>query len=251
MNLLLIIGIIIIVVLVIALVFHFIKMALKSFGIIILILIAIFAVLGVLTYFDAIDFQESFGVSDNLYLLREDDAILAGFIANAQDPEGAELLDSNTLSDYEKKLQDENYEEVLGENYKLFIIEMEVLEESVLKSLKFRGYNLSKELGISILKSNTPRDDLAQYIATENGVPKEIVLQTFDDNNITSDAQMKGALFALFREKQFTEGRGLRGMISNIKNSKIVVYPKKVLFTMIRLIPDSWVDKLVEINEGG
>ena len=250
MNWLLIIGIIIIIILIIAFIFHLIKLTIKTIGVVVLLALAIFVVLGALTYFDAIDFQENFGESDNLYLLRDGNNILTGIIVNNLDVGKTVFFNATTTTYYKQKLKEENYEEAIGENYKLFIIEMAVLEDAIIDSLEYDGMNISKEFAIIILKSTTPINDLANNIATENNISKETVLQDFENKNITNDAILKSQIFGLYRATQFTDGRGLNGMITNIKNSKIYVYPKKFLFTMIKIIPDSWINKIANGQDG-
>jgi|GEM_PF-4905884 len=250
MNLLLIVGIIIIILLVLALIFNFIKLALKTVGLIILIVLAIFVVFGVLTYFDATDFQETFGTSNNLYLLRDNEIVLAGFVMNNSQPEKVVFLEATILDDYQQKLQENDYETVLGENYKLFIVEMSLFENSSIESFEVEDITISKEYALALLRSNTPLDSLAERVAAEKKTAKQAVLQQLNQNNITSDTILKDQIFAIFMANEFSEQKSIKNLIMNVKNSKMYVYPKKFLLGMIRLIPDKWIDNIVQIKEG-
>jgi len=250
MNWLLIIGIIIIVMLVISVFFHLLKLALKTLGALVLIAIAVFAVLGILIYFDAADFQENFGDSDNIYLLRDDDTVLAGFVLNNAKPKDIAFLETPDLIDHEEKIQEENYSEVLGENYKLIIIEMEIIENSTTEFLVVKDVNISKDFAIALLESNTPRDDLVNHISAESGRTKEAALQKLEKEGMTSDAVVKDQIFAMFLSIEFSEGSTASKMIRNVKESKAYIYPKKFLFTLTGFIPTRFIEKITEMKDG-
>jgi len=127
MNYLLIIAVIIVVLLTILL-FKLIKNIVKALIYTLLIFIIIS---GVFSYFlikDMRDFSKGMSENTAIFLLKENDVIVTGFTISKLNVSTAKAL--NNIDKYNSYYKDMEYNKILGNHYKLFIVDIKAYPES-------------------------------------------------------------------------------------------------------------------------
>jgi len=229
-----IIGIIIVLIIIIA-IFKIFKSVFKAiflistlFGIVIMIFL-------IILYQDVADFKTNFPTAEKLFLLEENNTLLAGFSGVLGEQEQPNFITSSELNSYKISYEADDLENILGNNYKLFIVNSDVFEDIV--SVEFNEQDLSKNFVFNLLRSDSPIDEYANYYAQSQGIPAAAIgdLKKQIRTQISSEAELKGALFAsLFGTKTQEDPLFL---FKEYKKDNIIIYPETMLFRTIRKIP--------------
>ncbi|MFC1698301.1 hypothetical protein ACFL1H_08250 [Nanoarchaeota archaeon] len=112
--------------------FIFIKQALKAAALVIIIGI-ILAVVGVFFIFqDVNDLQTKFPTEPKIFLLKEENQALVGFnvidFANLQQDD---LITADELATISQLLEQKDYKTILGDKYKLFLIDINLIKDKL------------------------------------------------------------------------------------------------------------------------
>lgn len=123
MEYLFIIGILIALIIVVLL-FKLIKNIVKTLLTLFLISIILTVVFGAIVYFDMRSFANGIKNKENMFLLN-DDGFVSGFIMEQMNKTSS--ISKSELNTYYNYYTDEKYGEILGENYKFYIFELNSL----------------------------------------------------------------------------------------------------------------------------
>lgn len=177
-------------------------------GLIILLLIAanIYFV-----YKDVADLKENFVVETKKVILVDEDEVLTGFLLDGE----VNPMTNEQLNDFSSYLEDDNYEEILGTDYKLMIFDVEIIS-NIENDIEFEDETISPDESITILKSEN----------TEN--------------------EMKASLFGVILEDEILSSKNPLFFFSEIKKGNIVVYPKTAFFKAAKVIPTTFIKNIGE-----
>ena len=120
-----IIGIILIIIL-----FKIIKSLVKTALLVIVFLLIIGVIGGFFVFRDVQDLKENFFVQEKLFLLVDQDEVIQGFEATEFDFDTISFLGPSELSDIEKNYESGNYQEILGDYYKIIILKKELFSSN-------------------------------------------------------------------------------------------------------------------------
>ncbi len=204
MNYLLIAGIILALVL-IFLIIKFFHNAFKAAMTLLLILIIVFGVTTLVVIYDTITFTRGITQNENLFLLKDDNDIIAGFETQGIDIIKSEPISENNLGKYNKYYRDNNYTEILDDRFRVIIIERKTLVET--------------EIRIKILEKIMEQDNLPDFL-------KEININNIDE---TTSAGFTIKLIASLRNDPLF-------LVKNYKNNNIEIYPKSITFKILEYI---------------
>lgn len=184
-----------------------------------LILFLASGVLGYLIYKDAMDFKDNFTISDNLLLLEDNGKILTGFVLH---PGGEpSILTSQQLNDFTNYYNSKQYGNMIGSNYKMFIIKMSAFKPE--GTVDYDGQQLDRKRLIDSLRSDNPANT---YLQGVSGAAQ---------NNIADDATLKASFFVIL----YTDDLGTDplNIIFKYKEGNIVIYPETIMFKIIKYMP--------------
>ncbi len=154
---------------------------------------------------DAIRFKDRFSSSDNLFLLKQDNDVMTGF----QVGNGTNALTAGEAADYSSYLASGNKKEMLGDNYRVVLINIAVV------------------------------DEIGSVTANNQSFPANVVRDIF----ASDDEASKQMFFALISEKVFASPTFF---FEQYKKGNIEVYPETPMFRFIRLVPTSFVKSVGE-----
>ena len=167
-------------------------------GIIILLLMAANAYF---IYRDFMDLRENFGLSSKEVLLVDGSEIVTGIILEGDD---FEALSNQQLNEIPSELKNKNYEEILGGNYKLMILDVDIVND------------LDNEVEV-----------LGQ------AMPQEEIKKTFESGSSSE----KATLFAALLSEEIIANKNPLFFFSQFKDGNIIVYPETALFKTVKLVP--------------
>lgn len=191
---------------IIFLILKIVKTIMKALAIITSLTIIILIIVSVIVIADISEFKNNFRYSSKMILLEDKDRMIMGVTLNG----GANPIPDADLESYSDKISQRSYEEVIGRNYKLIIMNMKTVEEMDFKEITINQTVVKKSEVPTILRSNAP-----------------IKLDVF--NNIVrmiSDDQ-------LFIFQQYKKGN-------------LMVYPETPVFKLIKAIPSTFIKSLVQ-----
>lgn len=186
----------------------------KLFKILFYVGIIIFLLLAANIFFiykDFTDLRENFAVSEKKVILKDGYDVLAGLLLS----EDTDLMTNKQLYDYSSYLKDDNYEKILGESYKVMIIDIEIIS-NLDTEIEIEGFKITTDEAVSILKS-----DLAN--------PEE-----------------KAALFSIILADEILNSGNPLFFFSEFKKGNIIIYPETALFKTVKLIPLSFIKNVGE-----
>ena len=186
----------------------------KVFKLVLYVGLIIFLLLAANIYFiykDVTDLRENFAVETKKVILVDEDEILTGLLLDGE----INLMTNEQLNDFSSYLEDENYEEILGTDYKLMIFDVEIIS-NVENDIEFGDETISPDEAIMILKSET----------TEN--------------------EMKASLFGLILADEILSSKNPLFFFSEIKKGNIIVYPKTALFKIVKFVPTTFIKNIGE-----
>ena len=213
-------------------IFKIVKTVLKTILIVLILGLLLTAIFGFFTYQDTVELKDNLETESKLMLLQDNEKIAAGFIA-AEFEEEAEFLTISQIAEYQNNFKKEDYKKMLGNNYKVFIIELNAFDFDD-EELDFIGKKVSKNILYSVLKSNDP---ITLYKSKTNADPALY--------GISDPIEFKSQVFAvLFNEA--IDKRGTFFIFNEYKKKNIIVYPETSVFKFINLIPTSFISNMFE-----
>ncbi|MBS3112898.1 hypothetical protein J4418_02360 [Candidatus Woesearchaeota archaeon] len=235
---------IIFILLLLALLTKIVKGFLKMFFLASTIVTLLLVVFSYFIYIDVTEFKEGWEQSPKLFLLQDKGYLISGFKADPQNvktpiyPLSREVMDS-----YKDPFTKEDYDAILGENYKLFIIDFTAFEK--IDTLNVFGTELKLAQVKEMLDSDTPTKDFMEINLGQTlnlNIPKD------------QDEMFRSSLFSgLFANAIKKEGPLF--IVSKVKDKRVLVYPETALFKSIKLIPLSLFKQaftqVVEVSEQG
>lgn len=243
---------------VIVLIFKFVKSVLKTVLLAALVLMVVVAGSTYFVYQDAKDLQTNFMNSSKRVLIADEGQIIAGF----------ELVSFNNITYIDENLTqnyfEKDYKNLLEDNYKLIILNLEIFNETMEQGINVPEMNLN--LNESMIKSILYSDDsltiLLDYIINsminQQNIPEELKEQVKNQareklkseftNNQKGD--IKSMIIGLLI-KQKVEDEGANSLIMDYrgdkKGEKIYIYPETAVFKLIRFAPSTFVNKAVSM----
>lgn len=191
----------------------------KLFFFTFLILFLVTAVLGFLVYRDAMSFKDNFTVSDNLLLLEDNGKILTGFVLH---PGGEpSILTDQQLRDFTTNYGNGQYQNMLGSNYKMFIIKLSAFKTE--GAVEYDGQQLERKRLIDSLRSDNPA---ATFLQGMPGAPQA---------NAADSATLKVSFFVILYTNDL--GTDPLNIIFAYKAGNIIVYPETIMFKIIKYLP--------------
>ena len=167
-------------------------------GIIILLLMAANAYF---IYRDFMDLKENFGPLSKEVLLVDGSEVITGIVLKG---DSFETLSSQQLNEISSELENKNYEGILGDNYKLMILDVGIIED------------LGNE--VEVLGRTMPQEEIKKIF--ESGSSSE-----------------KATLFAALLSKEIIANKNPLFFFSQFKDGNIIIYPETALFKTVKLVP--------------
>ena len=167
-------------------------------GIIILLLMAANAYF---IYRDFMDLRENFGQSSKEAMLVDGSKVITGIVLEGG---SFETLSDQQLDEISSGLKNKNYEEILGDNYKLMILDADIVDD------------LDNE--VEVLGQTMSQKEIKKTL--ESGSSSE-----------------KAALFAALLSKEIIANKNPLFFFSQFKDGNILIYPETALFKTVKLVP--------------
>lgn len=214
---------------------------LSAMGVISVIVI----ILGVWAILDARSFVEKSQTNEELFILKEQDRMLAGtknlFM---RDENAVKKLTDSEFENYNALFREKDYEKMLKNKYRVFVIDVSAfdsLEEDDFSS--FEG--MDKELMFRMLRSEKATDVLIEKTIAESNITREYegLLRQNLREQMPEEAELRSTLFALLISASLQK-HGAPFIASQIKEGRMEVYPISMMFRAIRIIPMFVFEKL-------
>ena len=160
-------------------------------------------------YKDAADLREHFTTSTKKVILVDDDKVLTGFLLDRN----INFIADDELSRLSSSLAEGNYEELLGDSYKLMVFDVDIISD-IDEQIVVEDEPISNEDAISFLKSGE-----------RSTVEKSYLFADILTYNILSS---NNPLF----------------FFSEFKKGNIMIYPETALFKTIKFIPTTFIKNI-------
>ena len=213
-------------------IFKIVKTILKTILVVFILGLLLTSIFGFFTYKDTVKLKDNLETESKLILLQNNEKIIAGFITADFEKE-PEFLTISQITEYQNSLKKQDYKKMLGDNYKIFIIDMKAFDFND-EELDFVGKNVSKNTLYSVLKSNDP---IILY-KSKTGVDPGLY-------SINDPVEFKSQAFAvLFSEA--IEKQGQFFIFNEYKKKNVIIYPETAVFKFIKLIPTAFINNIFE-----
>ena len=167
-------------------------------GIIILLLMAGNAYF---IYRDFMDLKEKFGSSSKEVLLVDGSEVITGIVLEG---DSFEALSNQQLNEISSELENKDYEGILGGNYKLMILDADIIKDL---------------------------DNKVEVLG--QAMPQEEIKKTFESRSSSE----KATLFAALLSEEIIANKNPLFFFSQFKDGNIIVYPETALFKTVKLVP--------------
>lgn len=212
----------------------------KTFKIItkvMLILIIILVVLTLLVYKDMNELKQGFVNKNNTFFLYEDNKLYSAVTLKPMTSTNLSIDSFNyfTLEELEQAedyLNKKNYQALLNNNYRIFLLSTSILKKPYALEL---GGTLNQDDLLDVIISEDPFVCLAEKTQAAYNADIETLRQGFKDM-YGNQEKLKGYLFAALLTNYFQKQEAGE-LVSNIKNKKIRIYPETISFKIIKYLP--------------
>ena len=167
-------------------------------GIIILLLMAANAYF---IYRDFMDLKENFGPLSKEVLLVDGSEVITGIVLKG---DSFETLSNQQLNEISSRLKNKDYKGILGDNYKLMILDANIVGD-LDNEVEVFGQTISQEEIKKILESGSSSE--------------------------------KAALFAALLSEEIIANKNPLFFFSQFKDGNIIIYPETALFKTVKIIP--------------
>jgi hypothetical protein len=212
---------------VLAVIFSVIKKVMKLVFLVFFILSMLSVIGGVFIINDLKDFRENFPTAEKMIILKDETKVLTGLAMTTEDEEPVFLTEEN-IDVYSDYLEVGNFDAVLGDSYKLMILDLNIFEEMPPGAMELNDEEFEKDFFISVLKS----DDPISLLAGED-------VETMYADKIT----VKGAIFGILYVEVM---QSPIYFFSQYKKGNILIYPETAIFKAIRFMPLGLVKNTME-----
>ena len=221
--------------------FTIVKKLMKIFFLLFFILFAFSAISGYFLVKDMQDLSQNFGTGSKIALLVDDEKVLSGFVLQDK----ALFLDENALAGMQQDYINRDFEALKGENYKLFIVNVETFSELPQDTVMINDKPVEKSFLVEALQSNDPKAALSN----EGVIAKDIESTEKKLPSIADDAgQLKSALFAMLFAKEVMQKPMF--LFDQFKKGNILIYKETIVFKAIRVFPSSVFSKVADKLKG-
>ncbi|MEM4268066.1 MAG: hypothetical protein QXK37_04525 [Candidatus Woesearchaeota archaeon] len=210
-------------------------------------LVCIMLLYGYFIYRDFTDLKRNISVEEKVFLLADEKKLITGMIIKSFEIKGKSspmIISADRLTEMQTSFAKGNYNKMLGDKYKLFIVKTDVLEEGlpdrvIIDSANASTYviqvELTKSQMLKIIKSNEP---LKEFSATlkipQNMIPEEQ----------QSDEYIKSSFFALALEET-SKNKGPSFLLEQYTEGDIIIYPEGTILKTIKGLPKFLRKKLI------
>ncbi len=196
-------------------------------------------------YQDASDFRENFPTQPSLLLLESEDEIIAGMQGKFSEGSEPELISSQQLQDIQENYMEDDLDAILGENYKLFIFELDAFDTD---NISMEGTMISSDQAMPLLMSDSPIDDYIGLVLEDR---EQIYKDQFREQlqqTVEGDAEFKALIFASMFSGQMEESGSLF-ILEQYSKGNILIYPETILFRIMKRMPASILSKIMLAKE--
>jgi hypothetical protein len=216
----------------------FFKKAFKIFSIISLVLFIITLIIVAVLYFEAKEMKEEFPNSNNTFLFDINGNIVAGFkVFNAKEPVYLENIDNMNLY-YTHK----DFEGLREDSYLVMIMKKDLFGEE--GEIDIGEFTFTYEESYEMLESENPMHIFAsKVVETEEHATVDMVVEQFTESFGNAD-KFRSLVFASIFSHHIAKTNAV-GILDGIQKDYITVYPNKLIFRLVRIIPESMVNDVV------
>jgi hypothetical protein len=177
--------------------------------------------------------QKHFQNSTKIVFLEENGTFLTG-LELSEEPK---TIDTAFLQVYSRYYQEKNYSLILGNNYKMMIFSVKVIEELPNLNFQFSEYIVSKNNALLALREN----DSLRYIVPDSVAPISLDVAQNEQNDF-----LKASIFSVMLTEGIMNPQDPLYFFEQYKKGNIFVYPETAVFKSIKLIPISLIQKVAE-----
>lgn len=231
-------------------VYKLIKLGVTIAGFISVAISAALLFMGVALYLDVNEFQEKFETAPKLFLLKEGDTLLAGFSGVlGKAGEKPALLSAESLTDLQATYDTKDLASMLGDNYKLFIINITVFN-NITEDLLVEDEAYAKDQIVTMIHSPTAMDDFTEDLLRRkdisaqqhDAVKRQLIAKLQKD--APDDTAFKGNLFMLLLAQAVKE-QGSRFILTEFQHGHIRIYPETALFKLVKYTPPRYLSQIL------
>jgi hypothetical protein len=171
-------------------------------------------------------------------LLEKDDQIAAGIHGIFSEEVSPSLVGAEQLISYQNNYQENNFGDIKGDYYKLFIIKTDAFNS--ITEIKTDGDTISKQTIFNLIGSSAPIDDFM----AQKDIPQEQRSIFLKNLNVKNDAEFKALFFTLLLGKSIQE-QGPLFIFTEFKQGNIIIYPETTIILLIKELPLSLVNSMI------
>lgn len=203
--------------------FKIFKTILKAISYTLLIVVIVSLVFGYFVFQDLKDIQQNFETEPKLFLLEDNNKIMAGVIITGN--ESVTLLTQKEQDKYTQYLKQNDLKSIKGNNYKLFILKKGFFNSSVQIE---EDINLTKEQAAEIM---TSEEAIKKYAQITNTNEAELA-------NETTSAEVRSKIFTAALSSELNNAGGMLYIVQQIRKENAIVYEKTPVFMITDFAPN-------------
>ena len=231
-------------------IFKFLKHVFLAIFLVIFLFILGLAGTGFLVYKDITDMSQNLLTLSNIVLLEDQEKLITGLQIAGLEEENITVFDDDKIESYQEDFASKNYDNILGDNYKIFIIKLDIF--SGVGDVRVEKTTFTEEEIFEILRTDDVMETLYQVMLSK--ISLGIGLDTEEGKAAMIEALAKQfgssseikSLFAAFLFIDKLQEEGSLFLIEQIKNGNIIIYPETITFRVMNLIPLTLFDKVAE-----
>lgn len=266
---------IIIYIIVIVLLFKLLRSVVKTILLGMLLVLAVFGVVTYLVYVDATDFYENFPNSSKTFYLGDGENLLAGVSMVSFTESNMTYIKLKELEELEGSYSDEDFKDMIKDDYKIFIFDISIFNESLeegmdfetgnLKPIHIDGDKLNESLysdePLDIIYGDFADDFIVQQVKAgklpkqviENETWKENVKEEFIDllqeNSDVPPGQARAMIFGFLLKSEINNDM-VREMYLHYREGSLKIYKDTPMFKLLKFAPSSLINKILDKVSG-
>jgi len=216
-------------VLIIFLLFKILKSLFKAIIYFLALVSIIIIISSAFVYMDARGFKEGLDNASNVFVLSDENSLVAGYESRSDRPDERSYFSVDELRDLQGPFEEGELDDMLRDRYKLFIIDISSFSDDDKDvGLGNETYELERILG-----------------AIEHPEPLEYLFEmgdvldaasTLAAMDLEDETEFKGFLFAVLYS-EFTKEYGSFFLIRGYKEERITIHPETLVFKFLKRVP--------------
>lgn len=155
------------------------------------------------------------------------------------------FLSGSKFNNYKTSFSESGVANLSVSFYKAFIFEVSIFNEIKNSTIYIGEIELEVNDVLEALESDSILTSISEDLAIKGGVRDDYMKDQLEEN-FEDPEELRGALFALLLKKLVGDEVRVSTLVTSFQDGSLIVYPETIFLKVLKNVPPSFVEKMIE-----